>query len=221
VNKREQFKQWISALITKNNVELTTAKLEAIKTNNLSVQKLCEEQIDVLAKMQGEIKEGKITSLKELEKKYGTELTDKVKMGKRASFSKRAVAAIETEADKILGKAKEIEASEAELKRLQKAAEQKLKDLDTKVKANPQQKAAYQKEAKEIIKQYNRTVVDTERTIGRELSKMSASELTQLQGKSPFVDKMLKANGKVDNFVKKSRAGKLMLGFGLMSLVGK
>jgi light-regulated signal transduction histidine kinase (bacteriophytochrome) len=171
--------------------------------------------------MQGEIKEGKITSLKELETKYGKEFTSKVGMGKRASLSKRIVAAIETEADKILNKAKEIEKSEAELKRLQKAAEQKLKDLDTKVKANPQQKSAYQKEARDIIKQYNRTVIDAERTIGRELSKMTTSELTQLQGKSPFVDKMLKANGKVDNFVKKSKAGKFMLGFGLMSLVGK
>ncbi|AHB41362.1 hypothetical protein P148_SR1C00001G0571 [candidate division SR1 bacterium RAAC1_SR1_1] len=163
--------------------------------------------------MLNDLETGKIKTLKDFEMKYGSSIAKK--FGKNIAQIKTGV---ETESKKFEQTKKKIDTIETDIKEIHKKTQEQLKYLDNKAKNDPKNKEKYQKEAKEIIKQSNQKITKAEGTAGFELSKLTKAEILKLEKHSIFVTKTMKINSGIDNFMKKTKAGKFMIGGMLLGL---
>ena len=192
-------------------------KLDAIANNKTSLVKEYETRYNILAEMQSDLDKWSITSLKDFETKYGRTVTDKFG---RKHFS-RLPSDLIKEWDKLIDVEKNIKTLETDINKLKNEAKLKLDELEKKAKLDPKQKTKFQAEAKKIVAEYNKKIGEAEQKIGTSLSKVTISELAELEKRSPLVKWIVKINDGLDKFAEKTKLGKFMIWFSVLGLVGK
>lgn len=198
--------------------KLLKMKTKVIAKGDFELSKQIDRKANILAELHQDLETGKITSLKDIESnpKYKAQIEEFSKI-KFKNIEWKVQLHFDEEMKKL--DSAELKKMESELNDMQKKAKSNLKELNNKAKADPKQKAKFQAEAKNLIKNYNKKCIEIEQKFWIQLSKATHAEILQLQKESPMVGKIMKANNGIDNFLKKSKAGKFMVGAGVLSLL--
>lgn len=215
---RKDLINYLKGTLAYGRDELFKKKAEVITKGDLELSKQIDKKANILAELHQDLENGKITSLKDIEwnTKYKAQIEEFGKI-KFKNFKWK----VELQFDETMKKLEnsEFKTMESELQEMQKKLKSNLAELDKKAQADPKQKAKLQSEAKALVKNYNKKCIEIEQKFWIQLSKATSSEILQLQKHSPMVSKIMKVNNGVDNFLKKSKAWKFMVGAGVLTLL--
>lgn len=219
--QRQKIIQNLWFAISKNKAEILKAQKTFNKTKTSEMSKLRDEELKLYSNMETDIKYW-INKEKFIEK-YGKKLNTldgKIKFKKlnKEQMTQKLTETFETRMEKI-------DKAEAEIKQLNKNLQKEMTDLDNNTKFDSKNQSKNQKKANKLQETYKKRVLELEKEVWINLSKLTSQQLEQIQKSSPLVNEIIKNNWwKVDSFLKKAWnkwKGVLLLGSSLLTLVSR
>lgn len=185
-----------------------------------------QKRFDMLAQMDADIKNGSITSIDDLHKKYGkqieTDISWKVRKSKKIQ---RVQKNIDASVDRYTINEKHIIELEAGMKKTKEASLKKLKEIDTQAKQtkDPKVRKKLFADLQKYTDEYNAKAIEYQKATWQVMSTMSEADIMRVENKSILVKGLLKSSWGATKFVEKASAktGKIALWLAVFWLIAK
>jgi archaellum component FlaC len=196
-------------------------KLNAIAHQTPDLIKDFDAKHSKISSLLQDFEKGTISSLEDVKQKYPDllkEFGDKKYLSSQQKYLESIKVKSQHEFDRMHVIENELKQSDVDLKKISWEAQKKLQELNNQAKnADATTKKQLQQDAKKIVDDYNKRVLDIERKSGLQLAHMNATEIQKMSNIG-VADWLLKINGKIDGFIKNNKTGKFMLGAWLFTL---
>ncbi|MBW7954388.1 hypothetical protein H3C61_01105 [Candidatus Gracilibacteria bacterium] len=195
---------------SKLNKHLDNLKLN-LSGNEVEINKL-NSKIQILEKLETEMKRGNIGEVKRLLREYRTNFDSNFRLKNKG----RKDVELKAHLDKF-------KLEEDKINKIKSDLEAKITELENKSKTekDPKKIEKYKKEVEELAKKSNIEIEEINKKAGISLSKLDEGTIKSIATQSKFVDNIVKFNGGAEKFLNKFNGvgGKAFIGVGIISLI--